>query len=252
MKYADIQFFCHASTATPALNRGLAVLATLGEQTPLSLEMLATKLRLPKTSVYRLLGTLQKIGLVRKSPDKRYQALCFLQSVEDEQTLYRQMMEKKMPGLCEATHCTVEWYEPSSEGMRLVHQIAPESELQVRAKPGFLRKWGDEFEAVARLGYAFAKEAPPASRMSMYVANGVRHDLSMEKIRKRLVEAHEKKIAHDTPFNSNGVRRYAAAAFDHTGKTFRGVLALAEAVHFCRHPSSHLLLKQLTQTLKRP
>ncbi len=250
MKQTEIQAFCRAATTAPALNRGLAVLAALGEESALSLDDLAVRLCLPKASVFRLLGTLQQIGMVRKTADKRYEALWGLQPLGDARTHQRRRIEAKMPALCSATGCTVEWYEPSEAGMDLVRQINPDSELRVQARPGFVRKWGEEFEAVARLGYAFAREAPPVAPAQMYVDDGVLKKISRQEAVRLIAKAREDKAAGDLPFNSNSVRRCAVGVFDDAGETFFGVLALAECFRFSRKPSAQsTFLKQLKTAL---
>lgn len=237
-----------AATPAPALNRGLAVLAALGEQGPLSLENLAGSLRLPKASVFRLLDTLRQVGMVRKNPDKSYEPLWRLQPLGDARTGYRDAVITRMDALCAATARTVEWYEPCAEGMRLIHQVNPDTELRVQAQPGFLRRWNVEFEAVARLAHAFAVEAPAVSATSLYVSHGVLKTLTTAKVRALLAEARKTRTAHDTAYNTNGVRRYAAAAVGPGGLT--GILAIAECHRFgVSRPRPALLLKQLTQTL---
>lgn len=237
-----------ANTTAPALNRGLAVLAALDGHSPLSLESLCSKLHLPKASVFRLLGTLQEIGMVRKTPEKTYEALCVLRPLANASSLFRERVENRMAGLCKNTGCTVEWYEPTADGMKLVEQVNPEVELRVQAKPGFLRKWKGEFDAVARLGYAFDPQAPLLESLQTYVSNGVLKNISPKSARALLNEARQSHCAADLHYNTNGVRRFAAAALENG--QFRGVLALAEAVHFSRPVSTDLYLGKLRNSLE--
>ncbi|MFH1497286.1 MAG: helix-turn-helix domain-containing protein [Verrucomicrobiota bacterium] len=237
-----------AATPAPALSRGLAVLATLDAKGPLSLETLAGSLRLPKASVFRLLETLRIAGMVRKNPDKTYAPLWRLQPLQSGRTHYRDAVIARMDALCAATACTIEWYEPCAEGMRLVHQVNPDTELRVQARPGFLRNWRVEFEAVTRLAHAFAAEAPAVSGTSMYAAHGVLKPLPAAKVRALLADARATRAAQDTAYNTNGVRRHAVAATGPDGLT--GILALAECHRFGAHrPRPSVLLKQLAQTL---
>lgn len=75
MKLADPIHFCRSASTAPALNRGLAALGLLGEDgSPLSLESLAARLSLPKASLFRLLDTLQNLGLVRQAEDEFFNA----------------------------------------------------------------------------------------------------------------------------------------------------------------------------------
>lgn len=250
MKLLDPARLCETPSAAPALNRGLAALVALGSHgSPFSLDTLASALKLPKASLFRLLETLQQLGLVRKTADKCYEALWTLQPLTDYRSLYRQCIESHFPSLCEMTGCTVEWYEPTKMGMVLIRQMQPDSELRVQAKPGFLREWGREFEAVARLGYAFANQAPEMNVIRAYVTNGVCKTLTQKEARRQLEDARTKHMASDMAYNVNGVRRCGVAVFDESGHVFLGVLALAEVHHFSKRPAAHTFLRQLTQTL---
>lgn len=221
-----------AETSAPALSRGLAVLLALEEGEPRALEDLTRALALPKASVFRLLETLQEIGLVQKTADKRYEALCALRPLRDQREVFRRRMSGKLPGLCAALSVTIEWYEPSAEGMVLIDQSIPEAEVRVQARPGFVRQWGGEFDAVARLGYAFDPAAPPPVGLRGHVRDGVLEALSAGMARRMRETARKEGTARDDFLNSNGVRRQALAVFD--GAVFRGVLAAAEAARFPR------------------
>jgi DNA-binding IclR family transcriptional regulator len=244
----DALLLSRADTAAPALNRGLAVLTALGAVSPQSLEVLAANLKLPKASVFRFLGTLQQIGLVRKTPDKSYEALCVLRPLADVRGQYRERVEKLLPEICRTTGATVEWYEPSSVGMELIGQANPDREVRVQARPGFVRRWGEEFDAVARLGYALATEAPGLSGLHGYLSNGVIEKLPKKRAEELRKEARHQQWASDTPFNANGVRRCAVAALE--GGEFRGVLALAEAYHFSAPARADRFVNDLRTALK--
>jgi DNA-binding IclR family transcriptional regulator len=244
----DPLFFSRADTAAPALNRGLAVLAALGTDSPLSLEVLASRLKLPKASVFRLLGTLQQIGLVRKTPEKSYETLCILRPLADARVRFRENIGKLLPELCRRAGGTVEWYEPSTLGMELIGQANPDREVRVQVRPGFVRRWGEEFDAVARLGYAFAAEAPSLAGLHGYVSNGVIEKISRKRAEELRTEAGRREEAADAVFNANGVRRCAVAALENG--EFRGVLALAEVYQFSAPARPEGFLSELRAALR--
>lgn len=247
MKHVDPLFFCHAETPAPALGRGLAILAALGQDSPQSLESLVTRLKLPKASVFRLMATLETLGMVRRTPQKTYEPLWQLQPATDPLTLLRNRLEARMPALCEESRCTIEWYEPGPEGMRLVLQKNPESELCVKVRPGYVRPWGDELEAVSRLGYAFYPDAPDPVPMDHYPTNGEKHPLPLAKVRAQIALARREENAFDPAYNSNAVRRFAVAVIE--DGQFSGVLALAEAYHFTQRPGADTRFRQLRSLL---
>ncbi len=234
------------NSAAPALTRGLAVLATLEDGREVSLEAMAGNLKLPKPSVFRLLGALQELGLVRKNADKRYQALWKLVPFEDLRTLRRQRLEAPMRELCQVTSCTVEWYETSNRGMELIRQEVPETELRVQARPGFIRTWNEELDCVALLGHAFSgKPLVKSTALNSFKKDGLREPISLALAHQKMTKAQREKTACDPAFNHNGVRRVAVPLFQNN--QFYGVLALASIYRF-RPP---LQPKQLLELLKK-
>lgn len=231
----------------PALSRGLAVLAMLGEGRPASLEEISGRLRLPKASALRFLSTLQALGLLRKNPDKTYEAMFVLRPIVDPAARFLAGLEDLMGRLCQETGCTVEWYEPSASGCTLKRQVHPDCEVRVQARPGFVRKWEPEFEAVIRLGYAFIPGAPAIGRTKRYVTDGQLRNLSKKEVENLLTDARTSRTAIDTAFNNNGVRRAAAAVIP--GGIFSGILAIAEVHRFGPENRNPDPLRLLSTTL---
>jgi DNA-binding IclR family transcriptional regulator len=230
MELGNPQHLARLKSTAPALNRGLAIMTMLNQNSPLSLENLNSQLNLPKASLFRLLQTLQTSGMIRKNPDKAYEPLWSLSPLHDASTLLRQHLEKNMPALAHKTSCTAEWYEPHPEGLKLLLQFHPDNEARVQAKPGFIRPWQVEFEAVARLGHAFCPTSTNPTSTSLYTSNGKLTRIGSKEISRLLKLATTQKTATDLAFNTNGVRRTAAVALHQ--KKFIGVLALAETYHF--------------------
>lgn len=226
---------------SPALSRGIAVLVALNTRGELSLEELARSLDLPKASVFRLLSTLVSLGLVRKNAGKAYESLWGLQPLNPPALQCREWALSSLVELSERCGETCEWYEPGAEGMMLVAQHQPERELRVQARPGFIRRWGGELEAVARLGYAFAKCAPAPVSAEAYGKDGVLSKLSLSAVRGRIVAAARDGAALDHAFNSNGVRRAAVAV--RTNGEFAGVLAVAQVFRFPKPEALETLLE---------
>lgn len=250
MEFLDPQRLRQLPSSAPALTRGLALWVTLCQESPLSLEELAARLQLPKASAFRLLESLRDLGLIRKLANKQFEPLWAPRPLEDDRQIFRQALEARMERLARETNCTVEWYEPHPEGLTLVIQNHPDSEVRVQARPGFLRRWDSEFEAVTRLGFAFAKSAPKIHSAQLPTANGVLRNLKGRELSRLLAEAREDQTASDAAFNTNGVRRCAAAVRDEATGDFRGVLAIAETFHFSRRSRQKDFLTSLQNALK--
>jgi DNA-binding IclR family transcriptional regulator len=239
---------CNKSSA-PALSRGLEIIKALESSVPLTLEQIANQLKIPKASTLRLLETMDQMGIVQKGPDKHYTALQKLCPINTSRDVFRASLESKMIQLMMATHCTVEWYEPCPDGMQLILQKNPETELCVKARPGFLRGWATELEAVARLGHAFANEAIVPNKSQQYAENGILKSIDKQEIQRLIQTAKSEQTAHDTAYNDNGVRRFAIAAFEPSSNNFMGVLAVAETYHFSRKANPNDILQLLKTTL---
>ncbi len=248
MIYPDPKALCRLRTPAPALSRGLALLAALADQRPRTLEALAGGLGIPKASALRLLATLQSAGAVRRGSDKSYEAIRGILPLAGSATSLRRQLDEIMSRLCRDCGCTVEWYEPVDRGMALIRQVHPEAEIRVQARPGFLREWNSEFEAVARLGHALHPAAPPLRSPKMYIGDGHLAGLSTRKAHRLLDEARMAKSASDSAFNENGVRRTAVAAI--AGGTLFGVLALADVFRFKKSAGTDRHLQHLKKALE--
>jgi len=218
----------------PALARGVEILRLLEREPERTLEGIAAHLPYPKPSIFRLLQTLAQIGLVEKTPEARYRALQVLRPAGVARRDLAQALEEVMEGLVGETGCTVEWFESTQEGMLLRRQRHPAQEVRVVARPGFLRVWNDEADAVALLGLAFAPEAPEPGAMGAYRADGVKGPLSARQVRGRVAAARTAQAASDPAFNTNGIRRSAAAVFC---PDWAGVLAAACPYRFGSPPA---------------
>ena len=220
----------HAETAAPALDRGLALWVLLIGESPLSLEELSGRLDIPKASTLRLLGSLCRLGMIQRLPDKRYEPLWGLRSLVNPRTRLREEIASRLDLLSQATQSTTEWYEPEPEGMVLILQHHPKGEVRVQIRPGFCRSWPHELEAIVTLGLALAPGAPVMTTAQRYVENGVQGTIHRAEIDKLLAHARKTKTAFETFFNSNGVRRCAVALMD--GTRLLGVLSVAETYRF--------------------
>jgi len=211
-----------------------------------SLEQLAREVAYPKPSLFRLLQTLIDCGMVEKTTQLRYFPLQILQPFQPETDLFPARLDHLMKEISSRTHATLEWFTPSENGLVLEKQEHPDSEVRVVARPGFLREWQGELDAVAMLGYAFAPEAPSYERGRAYIRNGGWENLEPEQARLHIERARERKVASDLAFNANGIRRTAAAIF---APDWRGILSVAVAYRFDRNPSSAQIESQLLKAL---
>ncbi len=237
MKYQEQEF------SSPALAQGIEALNTLNALGPMSLEALSQQVGGSKSSLWRHLRTLAQMGLAEQRSRSEWAALRMLVpnvGLEGAKEAFRAGV---MEAVAAATGLTVEWYRGVGEGMALRDQRLAEAEVRVVARPGYLRAWGEEVDAVARLGYAFDPEAPePEGDFWRYSRNGHRRGIQTATVVRAVRMASRERVAADRAFNSNLVRRSAAAVF-YEG-AYLGVLAVAEPYSFqaAREPNDILQL----------
>lgn len=236
-----------AKLPSPALANGLEAITILQQEGPLLLEGLVRRMQLPKTSVLRYLRTLEQIGIVSRSPDLRWVALRALTDLHAPDVAFDEVRRTLMETAARESGLTVEWYRGSRDGMALRDQRLAGGDVRVVARPGYLRVWGDEVDAVTRLGYAFDPAAPAIDgTFWRYSRNGVRRSLTAGTVQRAVTLASHKGVAADRAFNSNTIRRAAIVLRFH--EIYQGILAFAEPFSF--HPRhTPTSLKSLLQDL---
>ncbi len=218
----------HSTKSTaPALVRGIRILRLLETESPLSLETVASRSGVPKASALRLLTTLCELGLAERDPaHKTYAARARLVTMTDA-AAKRRHVQDTLRRLAEHSGLTAEWYVPSEQGMVLVERREPEAQqVHVIARIGFVRPWYGELDAVACEAWAHTRQHPDeAGGFWVYDSNGDHHALTRAQVHTRLAHAREAGCSSDEHYNTNGVRRVAAAVL-HDG-ALSGVMALA-------------------------
>jgi DNA-binding IclR family transcriptional regulator len=241
-----------ARPAAPALARGIRILRLL-EQRSCSLDAIAREVKMPKSSILRMLDTLIGLGLVAR--DERtgsYAPLTMLVPVAaGAEKAWQQRLENTLTMLAESTGATAEWYVPGPQGMVLLQQAEPpQGEVRVRARAGFIRTFDGELDAVACLGHAWftVKEASSGSFWT-YDRQGRHRNLGQADVARRIALARECGSALDEHFNTNGVRRLACLI--RRGNRPLGVLALAESLRPNSTPRPDQLLLPLQTAVEK-
>jgi DNA-binding IclR family transcriptional regulator len=211
----------------PALTRGIAVMRALqGASQGLTLDAVAEATKAPKSSLLRVLRSLELAGWVCRAQDRRYRSLVEVRPVDPAAGLsWATVLEDALQQLGHRLGLTVEWYEP--EGAALVIRWRRENavgSVQVKAQLGFVRDALGEMDAVARHLVAFGGVAPGPE--AWRYERGQRSSLGARQ-RTALANAADP-VNQDNEYNSNGIRRLAAAVRQGDGSLV-GVIALPEA-----------------------
>lgn len=214
----------------PALQRGLALLRLLDQDGPQSLERLVQVTGWPKSSVHRLLQSLELNQAVHRDPQSR-RYIAVLRLVHDHPQTHelRRQAQPIMARLAEQTGHTVELYSWRSAAGQLVMDLRCEpddKQVAVRARVGSHRELS-ELDATAQIVQAFSLPRSRWHRRQWVWNQGERRQLSRNEVCDHVQHVHKQRYAIDLNVNSHGVRRYAVPLFN-ADEQLAAVLALAQ------------------------
>lgn len=211
----------------PALSRGLQLLALLNREGLCSLERLSRGTGWPKSSVVRLLASLDQAGAIRRDPaSKRYQAIMRLVPLVPEQDLLRSISAPHLLRMASSLGHTIELHAYHERGLTMVDRCEPEDcEVRLRARIGWNRDLA-EFDALTQVVVAF--DSRQAKRPTWYWnQHAKRQSLKRAELEQTTQKILRRHLARDLGINDNGVRRYAAPVLG-SERQLRGVLVVAQ------------------------
>jgi DNA-binding IclR family transcriptional regulator len=203
-----------ATDPAPALGRGLALLRKLVADGPCSLERLAGDTGWPKSSVLRLLTSLEAADVVARDPvTRRFRAIARLVPAERHDQLRERWLAVSASIAEDAGH-TLELYRFVGGSLVMTDRHEPEdAAVSVKARIGFQRDL-TELDALARIALALGVPRDHWPSDAWRWSAGRRLPLKPAQ-RSRLVSAAaDAGAATDEEPNTHSVRRYAAAVLD--------------------------------------
>jgi DNA-binding IclR family transcriptional regulator len=240
-------------SAAPALSRGLSLLARLLEDGTSSLEQLAQRSGWPKSSVLRLLQSLEQAGCVTRDPaSKRYSALVRLVPIDSTESALKAACASIMVELSERVLHTVELHSYERHALTMIERSEPEhAEVQVRARIGFRRDL-TELDALTlvMLAYAIPEAEWPEAEYWHWDGHGKKIAVERARMRRYVARTREQSAAVDLAVNPNGVRRYAAPLRAGSG-LLCGVLAVAESFAPGSTRADEAIVRELEQARRR-
>lgn len=212
----------------PALSRGLALLGKLERDGAASLERLTRDLALPKSSVARLLRTLEAAGAVWRDPiTKRYHARLRLAPVADPGAALRAGFRAVADELTARCVQTVELHRFDGRTLTMIDRLEPDDSLvTAKARIGFQRSF-DEVDALTQLvlAHGLPESDWPGGRNWSW-QSGRKQPVAKAKRSAMVDTARRTGVALDTDVNEQGIFRYAAPVLD--GEKLIAVLAVAQ------------------------
>ncbi|MEM9444894.1 MAG: helix-turn-helix domain-containing protein [Verrucomicrobiota bacterium] len=213
----------------PALTRGLDILQILEEEGPASLEFLSQHTGWPKSSIARLLQSLENYGaIVRDSFTKLYTTQLRLIPSSPEETLLRDLCRTELQELSEAIDLTVELYAYQDSRIILKEIIEPEAPaLRLTLKVGDshdLLQYGALSLQV--LSFILPEEAWPQDNL-WYYQQGKKKKVTGRKLVESINATRHDRVAYDEEFNEFGIRRFTAPIFSHD-QSLTAILSIAQ------------------------
>ncbi len=199
------------SSTAPALERGMEVMRLLSTGKLMSLETIGKELNFPRSSLLRILSTLQNGHWIARDEQRRYRALMGLHPLKGDQTRdWSQHRNKVLTELGDSLALTVEWFEIENEVARINWRHEPEGrEVKVVARIGFSRYLSGEIDAVARL--LLLNTNNNIGPHAWVYKNGNEKKIKKKDLKSLPKAEGEADLFYDSEYNTNGVRRIACA-----------------------------------------
>lgn len=233
---------------SPALTRGLQLLQLLCRDGHTSLEKLAQTTGWPKSSVFRLLASLEAFGAIeRDKADRRYRACLRLVPFAPVADDMRARATAELRTLCNACGHTVELFAWSDGELVMLDRCEPEGrEVAVRARIGWRPDMTELFALpMAALAWgADAVDTKPLKLKFWYWQHGVRKPVPATQVREHVQSARAAGITMCLSPNFHGVRRYVVPLWvGETTRAFWGVLSIAAVPAPPKGPVHELLTR---------
>lgn len=208
----------------PALTRGLTLLQILEREGASSLDQLTRHCGWPKSSVFRLLASLEAYGAIERDPTtRRFEASLRLVPVDGAAPSLRRAARGELVPLAELCASSAELWAWDGRQLTMLDRADPEdAEVIVRNRIGTSRGL-QELEALSQVVHARTGRAVP--RRAWAWGSEGRRDLTRDEIAQRIAAARAGP-GDDLLPNGYGIARLAAPLLGPDGRLL-GVLALA-------------------------
>ncbi|WP_200761363.1 helix-turn-helix domain-containing protein [Poriferisphaera corsica] len=232
----------------PALTRGLKIIHILANDGMCTLGQLAETTGWPKSSVLRLLRSLEMGGYVeREEGGRRYRGLVKLQTVNGDVAALKRLAAGAMQKLCKAAGHTVELHHFRHGRVSLIERIEPlDTEVTVRMRIGYEREV-EEIDALMQVVAAHELGIHFLNNQQSWVwADGKQVEISKEKAAGLIEQADINGYGIDSGYNYGGVMRIAVPIY-RLDQSLIAVLAIAQVCH----PTMRNLDQAMIRSLKR-
>ncbi|QQE10235.1 helix-turn-helix domain-containing protein [Planctomycetota bacterium] len=216
----------------PALRRGLRIIQLLSKDGMSTLGQLSEATGWPKSSVLRLLRSLEMMQFVeREDGGRRYRGLVQIMPVNGEVAVLKQAAVTSMQKLCRTVGHTVELHYFNRQHLELVERIEPlDTEVTVRMRIGYQREQ-QEIDALMQVACAYGLGTDILKSQQSWVWTDAKQiEITVDRAEQLINLAKANEYGIDCGYNYGGVMRLGIPLF-RTNRTLIGVLAIAQVCH---------------------
>jgi DNA-binding IclR family transcriptional regulator len=211
-----------------ALERTLGTLRQLSRDGMQTLEQLTVATGYPRSSLLRLLRSLEAVGAVVRDPvDRRYHARLRVVPLAEGDEALRRRTYLAVRDLVATCGQTVELYTVVRGQLIMLERHEPETAVPpVGARIGHPRP-RDEIDAVVQVALVSGDEDVSLPRRPYFLDGGEKRSLTPAALDEALAQVRTDGVASDLAVNGFGVRRHAIA-LPHLDGRLAGALVVAQ------------------------
>ena len=211
-----------ALTGTQALDRATSLLiAILNSPEPPLLSQLARELGLPKSTTSRILGALERQGLIRRDRNSAYlggEVLLKYASAQNQDSTLINRMRPVLESLADKTSESINLAVPGSDDLKIIDQVDGKHLLGATNWIG--RNVPYHASALGKVLLAFGAAAIPSgnlhSKTARTITSRTQLNSELEKVRKAGFAIIDNEL-------ENGLVAVAAPVFNHDGKVVAAI-----------------------------
>ena len=211
-----------ALTGTQAVDRATSLLiAILNSPEPPLLSQLARELGLPKSTTSRILGALERQGLIRRDRNSAYlggEVLLKYASAQNQDSTLINRMRPVLESLADKTSESINLAVPGNDDLKLIDQVDGKHLLGATNWIG--RNVPYHASALGKVLLAFGAAAIPSgnlhSKTARTITSRTQLNLELEKVRKAGFAIIDNEL-------ENGLVAVAAPVFNHDGKVVAAI-----------------------------
>ena len=224
--------------SVPALGRGAQILELLSRQAPLTMEVVSNQCEIPRTSVFRILTTLEALEYVKREPidgidhwSLGLKLLDLTNSMLSRLDL-RKEVRKIMEDLSEQTDEFVQLGVLHNDKVMYIDHVKRSKPLTMYAEVGSQLPINISAAGMVLVAFLKAEELDRLLSEQKFPKNTPKTTTNPDKLRKILKTVTRQGYAYDNQQYAIGIRCIAAPIFDYTGHVIAAINVTGSLLSF--------------------